>query len=505
MQINSLYNPKLTPATLTMHLDPSWIPERHLLYISTKVAAAVKRGGARLIVSLPPRHGKSRLLSIGSTTWTVENFDKYNVGLCTYAATLSTDFSQAVRDQITLNPDKLDVRIRQGSNRVDRFLTEGGGGVYAFGLGGSLTGRGFHVFFLDDYIKEIKEALSPTYREDCWTWFTTTMMTRLEPGASVIIVATRWHEDDLIGRLIKSSNDWEYIRIPAIAERDDPVGRQPGEPLFPARYPLEELQRTKRLLGSHYFAAIYQQDPRSDASKMARKEWLQHLAASQMPNPNTLKWGRFWDLASLKGEGDYTVGALCGGDKNAQRLYVKHIVRDQLSPQGVEDLVKKTAEEDGKQVPIYIEEEPGSSGKHTIHLFKTHVLKGYNVIAVPSLKNKAVRYAGMVAGAERGDLVLQYGEWNDEFADEFDAIPTGAYDDQQDVVSMGWNELIGVISHGATWGRDKPTADGVTITDSLKGPVTGATWGRRTSGLLTPRKYINGTGSGSRGGRVRIH
>jgi predicted phage terminase large subunit-like protein len=501
VSVSDIFNPKLTPATLTMYLDPNWIPAKHLLYISSKVATAVKRGGARLIVSLPPRHGKSRLLSIGSTTWTVENFDKYNVGLCTYAATLSTDFSGAVRDQITLNPDKLDVRIRQGSNRVDRFLTEAGGGVYAFGLGGSLTGRGFHVFFLDDYIKEIKEALSPTYREDCWTWFTTTMMTRLEPGASVIIVATRWHEDDLIGRAIKHApGDWEYIRIPAIAERNDVLGRSPGEALFPERYPIEELLKIKRLLGTHYFSAIYQQDPRSDASKMARKEWLQYLSASQMPNPNTLTWGRFWDLASLQGTGDYTVGSLCGGHKQQQRLYIKNIVREQLSPEGVEKLVVATAEADGPNVPIYIEEEPGASGKHTVYQFKK-LLRGYVVRPVPAIKNKAVRNASMVAGAERGDLVLQYGEWNEEFADEFDAIPTGAYDDQTDTISAAWNTLIGVISLGATWGRTEPNpAAGVTVTDGQVGPVTGATWGRRKSGLITPRRYANG-----RSGKVTLN
>jgi predicted phage terminase large subunit-like protein len=489
---NELYDPKFSPATLTLHLDPNWIPEKHLLFISKKVATAIKRGSSRLIVSVPPRHGKSRLLSIGSTTWTVEKFPGHNVGLCAYGATLATDFSQAVRDQITLNPEKLDARIRQGSNRVDRFLMERGGGVYAFGIGGSLTGRGFHVFFLDDYIKDIKEALSPTYREDCWTWFVTTMMTRLEPGASVIIVATRWHEDDLIGRLIKTApKDWEYIRIPAIAEKDDPVGRKPGEPLFPARYGLEELLRIKRQMGSHYFSAIYQQDPRASSDKMARKEWLQYLAASQMPHPNTLDWGRFWDLASLLGDGDYTVGALCGGVKD-KRLYVKNIKREQLSPEGVEKLVLATAIEDGPNVPIYIEEEPGSSGKHTIYQYKK-LLRGYVVHAIPAIKNKAVRYTGMVAGAERGDLVLQHGDWNDAFADEFDEIPNGAYDDQQDVISAAWNKLVGEFSVGATWGRVAAGAPTAPVTPPEQLNVnSGATWGRTSSGLIVPGR--NGYG-----------
>lgn len=493
--IESIYNPKLTPATMTAYLDPSWIPSPHLMFISAKVATAVKKGNARLIVSVPPRHGKTRMLSIGSSVWTAENFTKHSIGLCTYAATLSTDFSQIIRDQLTFNEGLLDTRIRQGSNRIDRFLTVSGGAIYAFGIGGTITGRGFHVFFIDDYIKDIKEANSATVRQAIWDWFTTTAMTRLEPGASVIIVATRWHEDDLIGRIIKQDKgigDWEYIRIPAIAEKGDVLGRQVGEALFPERYDIAALHKIKRLLGSHYFSAIYQQDPRSDASKLARKEWLRHLSASEMPHPHTLEWGRFWDLASLQEAGDYTAGLLAGANKAKACMYIKHVVREQLSPEGVNKLVASTAESDGKGVIIYIEQEPGSSGAHTINSFK-NMLEGYHVIGVPVIKNKVVKGAGVLAAAERGDVFLQYGNWNSEFEDEWDGFPTADYDDQFDCAATAYNQLVGELTLGATWGRehennkDKDQA----VRAAAAGPVTGATWGRRRSGLAVPRRYSN--------------
>jgi predicted phage terminase large subunit-like protein len=425
------------------------------------------------------------MLSIGATTWTLEKFPKHNVGLCTYGQGLSLDFSQAVRDQILANPDKLTTRIREGSNRADRYLTQTGGGVFAFGLGGVLVGRGFHVFFLDDYIKQLKEALSPTYRNQTWEWFVTTALTRIEPGGNIIIVATRWHDDDLIGRILKEQPEkWEYIRIPAIAEDDDVLGRRPGEALFPERYDLASLMDIKGLMGSHFWSAIYQQDPRADGSKIARKEWLQYV--HELPPPQTLNWGRFWDLASTKNAGDFTVGSLFGANKVAQRGYIKEIVRGQYSPDDVEQLVLTTAERDTPAVPIFIEQEPGSSGVMVINSFKK-LLRGYAVTGIPAVTNKIARAHAMLAGAERGSLILQHGAWNKVFADEFDSFPGGDYDDQIDTISAAWNRLIGIMSFGATWGRESKPEEAHLEDHS---PVTGATWGRRKSGLLVPKGGI---------------
>lgn len=488
-----LFNPKLTPATLTHYLDPKWIPAKHLAYISAKVAAGIKRGGARIIVSVPPRHGKSRMLSIGTTVWTLEEFPEYFVGICSYGRDLSTDFSGAVRDQIEQNPEKLDVRLRQGSNRIDRFLTNRNGGVFAVGLGGPLTGRGFHVFLLDDYIKQLKEALSQTYKTYAWEWFRTTAMTRLEPGASVVIVATRWVEDDIIGMILKEDPEsWDYVRIPAIAEEGDVLGRVPGEPLFPERYPIAELERIKKLLGSRWFGAIYQQDPSDDESKITRKEWLRY--ADHLPSRNVLRWGRFWDLAGTQGGGDYTCGLLAGGSKLAGRLFLADMQRVQYSPENTEKLVLQTAEKDGKDVPIYIEEDPGAAGKIVISNYKK-LLKGYQVTAIPTMVNKVVKAQGVAAGAERGDLVLQKAGWNKDFEDEWDSFgPDAAHDDQIDVVSDAWNTIIGKHALSATWGskdlEPQVGADGeasVAIRGEAPAPTTGATWGRRDSGLLVPK------------------
>lgn len=448
---NLLQNPKLTPATLAMHLDPTWIPADYLMYTSAIIAQELTKGNARIIISVPPRHGKSRISSIGTSVWALDKWPHKNIAITSYGADLSEDFSSKVRDQIQSNPDKLNVRIRRDANRVDRWKTTKQGGMIAIGVGGPFTGRGADIIFVDDFIKDYKEAMSPAIREAIWNWFTSVVFTRLEPGGSIIIVATRWEEDDLIGRLLRSEgHKWKYIRFPALAEKTDILGRAPGEALFPERYNAEWLLGQKVLLGTKQFDALYQQDPRSASSKLTSKDWLRKTTT--LPHYTRLKWVRVWDLAATQGGGDYTCGTLCAVDTQYKVLYVCHIVRDQLSPQKAEELVKKVAEADGPGVSVLIEQEPGSSGVALVdHYSRNIVPKGTSVAGVPTTKAKAVRAQPMIAGAENGRIYLVEGEWNKAFEDEFDAFPKGNYDDQVDGVAIAWKDLIGVEKLPPTW------------------------------------------------------
>ena len=237
-------NYRLTPATLAVKLDKDWIPAKHLQYISAKVAHAISKGNGRLIISAPPRHGKSQLITRTVPIWIHERFGNKEVVLTTYGGELSADFGREVRDTIINNPKILTSRIRRDSSKVSNWMTEQGGSMRSIGIGGPITGRGADILLIDDYIKEIKEAYSVTYRDYIWNWFVTTAFTRIEPGGTCIIIATRWHHDDLIGRILRAKDqlgDWEYIRLPAEAEENDALGRAVGEPLFPERYPLSAL------------------------------------------------------------------------------------------------------------------------------------------------------------------------------------------------------------------------------------------------------------------------
>lgn len=493
-------NWKLTPATFAHKISRgSWIPAEHLMYISLKVAQAVARGNGRIIISAPPRHGKSQLTSIYVPSWLLECFPMFKVILAGYGAELATGFSRQVRDIFTDkdNENLLKTRIRQDASRVEAFLTEQGGGMYAVGLGGAITGRGANVLLIDDYIKEIKEALSPTYRQYIWDWFVTTAYTRLEPNGTCIIIATRWHSDDLIGRLLATQRDqWEYIELPALAEEGDILGREIGEALFPERYPIERLEELRETLGSTFFKALFQQKPVDETAKLTDSAWLKIIDSIPDEELRLLRRARIWDFAATEGGGDYTAGSLCAYNKHNSHFYLENVKRGQYSPEQIETLIRTTAIADGEDVKIYLEQEPGASGLALIEHYQRNVLPEFIVEAIPAVKNKLVRAQPYLAAAEGGKVYLLAGVWNDPYKKEFDSFPGGDYDDQVDTSAAGYQKLSGKKVFSASWGR-KPSASlqpsGPSTSDirraqislsrkSGNGPVkriSGATFGRR--------------------------
>lgn len=507
-----LANYKLTPMTLAMRLNPNLIPTPFLNYISAKVATTIAKGNGRLIISAPPRHGKSELITKNTPIWTLENYGQKNVILCTYGGELSTDFGRKVRDLVTENSHLLNIRLKQDASRVNNWHTNLGGAMMSVGLGGPITGRGADVLLIDDYLKEIKESLSPSHREYIWEWFVTTAFTRLEPGGSCIIIATRWHEDDLIGRIQKHNpgGNWEIINIPALAEPPDYIasdpsthdavdflGRRKDEPLFPQRYPYEVLMERKEVLGTYFFNALFQQRPEDPNAKLTDKNWLK--VVQEPPRDPDIKYMRVWDLAATEDGGDYTVGTLGAYHKPTDFFWVLDVKRAQLSPGAVEELVYKTAADDGPNVKIRIEREPGSSGKSLIHHYKnSKQLKGYDVDEVPATKHKVVRAQPWLAAVEAGKCAMLQAKWNKAFADEYDEFPAGEHDDQVDTAAACFVALSERKLLTTTWGRDgvKHTSvgegsqiilpNGTTYqydpTKNIDGPIkkpTGIVWGRK--------------------------
>lgn len=455
-----LSNWKMTPATFAHKITrKSWIPASHLLFISARVAKAIARGNARIIISAAPRHGKSELLSVHTPTWILERFPDKKIILTGYGSELVTGFSRRVRDTFIdeSNFDLLKTRLKSDATRVEAFLTQQGGGMYAVGLGGAITGRGAHVLLIDDYIKEIKEALSPTYRDYVWNWFVTTAFTRLEPGGSCIIIATRWHSDDLIGRILTnlSSENWEYIEIPAIAEENDILGRAKGTALFPERYPLERLEELKRTLGTSFFQALYQQKPVDETQKLTDGAWLKIIPNLPIHEYGKLKFARMWDMAGTDGGGDFTVGTLVAYSPFTGDFYICNVTRRQLSAGKLESYVKKIALIDGESTKVRIEREPGSAGKALVHHYKTTVLPEYDVDEILATQSKIVRAQPFIAAAESGKVYLLEGPWNEAFITEFERFPNSANDDQMDTSAAGYTFLSGKKVFSASWGRGK--------------------------------------------------
>lgn len=479
---------RLTPATLASYRTRGrWVAAEHLLYVSSILATEISQGDARIIVELPPRHGKSELISVHTPIWFEEKFPWAHTILATYAADFSAGFGRRVRDAFLTNEDDfLNTKIRDDAQGVSHFITTEGGSMTSVGIGGPITGRGAHLLVIDDYIKNWAEASSPTVLDSIFNWFITTAYTRLEPGGSVVILATRWVIDDLIGRLKAQDKDhmWTVIRMPAIAEAGDLLNRNPGEALWPQRYPLHVLQKIKVILGDYMWSALYQQAPKKVGDTKANVEMLRIW--DMIPTHKSLwRWVRSWDLAATDNKkADWTVGSLMCTDgrpgSSTAVTCVADMVRDQLTPDKVEDLLLKTAQADGTDVPIVIEQEPGSSGKIAAQHLATNVLRGFKVKISPSGGlNKWIRNQPYVAAVSHGRVAMIRADWNEVHKKELKDFPsTTTNDDTVDSVGQGFNELHQAKILTPTWGRDvdNPTSPERVIRGVGRRLVKGVVW-----------------------------
>lgn len=254
------------PAALAHAISPDryQIPP-HVDLMSRVLADAAMGRRPRVIISMPPRHSKSETASHWYPVWYLDRFPSRRIILCSYEADFAASWGRKARDTIRANPDKLRVRIKTDTTAAARWETTAGGGMVTAGVGGPITGRGANVLVVDDPVKNAEEAESEITREAIWRWWTSTAYTRLEPGAAAVVVATRWHEDDLIGRLLlaaeEGGEEWEVINLPAIAEAGDPLGRPEGAALWPERYDVPDLARIRGAVQPYVWEALYQQHP----------------------------------------------------------------------------------------------------------------------------------------------------------------------------------------------------------------------------------------------------
>ncbi len=238
-----------------------WTAAKHLAFISKKIALGIARGNARIIVNLPPGRGKSSLISKWLPLWYLEHRPKDRVMVCSYGAGLAEFWGRATRDEAETNK-KIKLKLREDSKAVGQWMTREGGGMKCDGVGGSILGFRFSLGVIDDPIKDHQDANSPVVREALKNWFHYTFMTRMEPNASVVILMHRWHPKDLCGYLMEEHADtWEVIKLPELAEINDPLGRNIGEPLWPEKWTLESSIEARKSLA---WPSMYQQNPQSE-------------------------------------------------------------------------------------------------------------------------------------------------------------------------------------------------------------------------------------------------
>ena len=484
---------RLTPGTFaTYRTGGKWVAAPHLLAIAAQLAVELTRSDARIIVEVPPRHGKSELISVHTPIWFLELFPWAQVILTTYAAELSVEFGRRVRDAFLVNEGgHLTTKVRDDAQKMSLFLSEEGGAMRSVGIGGPITGKGAHLLLVDDFLKNWEEATSLTKLDDIRNWFVSTAYTRLEPGGSCVVLATRWVVNDLIGWLKEKDKTgmWTVIRFPAIAEENDPLGRKVGEALWPDRYPLKTLQSIKSVLGDYIFSALYQQDPKEVSEVQAQVNNITIVHEL----PKNYRWCRSWDLASTdpeeikkrrRNKSDYSVGALVGSNSipglALANCCIADMKRGQWKPEIVEEKIRETADIDGPNIPIIIEQEPGASGKSWAQHLKNNVLGGYDVEVVPAgTSNKWIRAQPYIAAVSSGRVSWVQADWNAIHRTELQVFPNGKHEDTVDAVALGFSRLHNnPIANQATWGR---TESGILIPQTaISSYRNSPVWGRRS-------------------------
>lgn len=396
----------------------------HLQHIRQHLDAITAGSLKRLVITVPPRHGKSEMGTIRYPVFRLQQDPAQRVVIAAYSQTLANTFSRKARriaqDLLSLASDR---------KAVEQWDTIEGGGLRAVGVGAGITGLGANLIIIDDPVKSREEAESEAYRERVWNWYRDDLYTRLEPGGAVVLTMTRWHEDDLAGRILNSEDaaNWMVVNLPAIAEDNDPLGRSPGAALCPERYDREALEDRRRVLGEYGFNALFQQRPSPPAGGLFKRSWWQTYR--ELPTFERIITS--WDLTFKDGPNtDYVVGLVIG--QKGAAFYLLDCIRDRLD---ITETIPAIVNTFNRYKPVATVVEDKANGPAVISMLKTKIP---GLIAVNPQGGKFSRAAAISPMIEAGNVFLpERSSWASALIEEAAAFPNAAHDDQVDALSQG--------------------------------------------------------------------
>jgi predicted phage terminase large subunit-like protein len=394
----------------------------------------------RLMLIIPPRFGKSELASRRFPAWALAQNPRLQFISASAGADLAHDFGREVRNIVTSEDYQsiFATRLAQDAKAANKWVTSEGGSYYAVGVGSNVFGRGADILLIDDPFGTMEDADSELARERVWKWYQGSLYNRLQPGACIVVIGHRMHEDDLQGRLLaqqsQGGDKWEVVNLPAIAEAADPLGREPGEALWPERFPVEALARIEANSIPRYYSALYCGRGSPAQGDMFKPDKL----VKRDDRGECAIWVRAWDLAASKA-GDYTVGVLMGRTGDG-RYVIADVRRIRGTPDEVEALIAETATTDGVGVRISLPKDPGQASLFQVQYLTTK-LAGFIVSNSPEAGNKEVRAEPLASQVNVGNVSIVRGDWNYGYTDELRAFPVGAHDDQVDASSRAFQFL----------------------------------------------------------------
>ena len=390
---------------------------------------------------IPPQHGKTRSVSVPYPVWRMIRTPGLRAGICSHSQRYANKISRWSRQLAVASGMQIgDV------GRADEWEMANGSTFLARGRGASISGESLDLLIVDDVFGSRQDADSPVVQEEAYEWYMDDVTPRLQKDAAVVLVNTRWGPGDLYGRIAQSeeADEWDILRLPAIAEENDPLGRAPGTALCEDRYPLDKLLQKKRVEGVG-FESLYQGNPIPRGGTFFERAWFGKPVELL---PDGCRLMRYWDLASSrKDSACFTAGVLMAkhGTGEAARYYVVDVIRGRWMPAERNDVMLQTAIADRArpgfertwfECPVFDKDKAAMRGVYA-------KLSGHPIAAdhVSGSGSKELR-AEPLADATKGGLVrLVTGSWNAAFLTEMESFPRGQYKDQVDSSSGGFNKL----------------------------------------------------------------
>lgn len=452
-----------------------WEIADHLLLIQAYLLELVYGDIDNLIISMPPRHGKSMFVSTYFPCWYLGTHPNHNVILASYEAGLASMFGGRVRDLMAeFGASLWGLRVRPDKRAASDWELVGKGedgtpvvgGMRSAGVGSGVTGRGANLVIIDDPVKDAEQAQSERYRQRVWDWYLATLFTRREPGCKQLCVMTRWHEDDLAGRLKdraeeQSGIQWHELALPAIAEEKDDgdeLGRSVNDVLWPERWPLDQLETVRDTMSAYWFGALYQQRPAPAEGNIFRRDWWRFWvppelegklppvrlsgtdkAAEVVVRPEMQRVAQSWDLTFKKGEDTaFVVGQTWG--RAGPDAYLLDEDRARRSFPETVDAVRSFAQRWDEVSAIWIED--AANAQATMAVLSGEVS---GMIPVRVEGSKEDRALAISAYPEAGNVVLPHpavAPWVVDYIEELASFPNGRYADRVDCTSQALRRIF---------------------------------------------------------------
>jgi predicted phage terminase large subunit-like protein len=448
-----------TPGELAKAITPATVQTPALDLVDEAVVETMNTPDGRLIITMGPQEGKSTRVAQDTPTWKLADDPDARVVVASYGQALAVRNGRAIRRRIEGFSHLHGLTIAADNGAVHDWTLQGHqGGVLSVGIGSGLTGRPADVLVIDDPIKDRKEADSAVYRQSVWDWWTDVASTRLAPGAPVIIILTRWHEDDLAGRLLAAEDGhlWRVVNIPAQADHDpakgqtDPLGRQPGEYMTSARKRTpRQWEAIKVRSGARTWASLYQGRPAPAEGALFKRDawarydsplWIERDGGSMwVPTSEGDEIAQSWDMAFRDTDGsDYVVGTVWL--RRGVHLYLLDMVRRRMNFTDTVAAVRALSARWPQAIAKFIEAK--ANGDAVINLLSRTVP---GLIPVEPEGGKLARANAASPFVEARNVVLPDPELLpnvEELIEEAAAFPNGAHDDAVDTLTQAVNKML---------------------------------------------------------------